>query len=189
VRPDLLILGKIMGGGMPVAAVAGRRDVLSLGTRASKRVKFEGGTYSAHELSLLATREIVSHLVTNEETIYPRLAAAGDRMREAVARVAVEAGLPVQVLGSSAEDGIRGSLVLVHPAAGDAPRSTCSEELAAAAHPWITERLLKAVLLLEDVSSRSGIGAISTTHTDEDLDRTLDGFRAAVERLKRAGLV
>ena len=37
VRPDLLILGKILGGGMPVAAVAGRREVMSLCTRSSGR--------------------------------------------------------------------------------------------------------------------------------------------------------
>jgi len=189
VRPDLLILGKIMGGGMPVAAVAGRRDVLSLGTRESKRVKFEGGTYSAHELSLVATRAMVSHLVAKCKSLYPKLAAKGDRMRKEIPRLAEEAGLPVHVLGPSDSDLSAGSLVLVHPAKAGSPRPTCAEDLAGAAHPWITERLLKSVLLLEDLSSRSGIGAISMAHTDEDLDRTLEGFRAGLARLKQAGLV
>jgi glutamate-1-semialdehyde 2,1-aminomutase len=189
VRPDLLILGKIVGGGMPVAAVAGRRDVLSLGTRKSKRVKFEGGTYSAHELSLIASREMVSYLVANEATIYPQLAAKGDRMRREIPRIAEQSGLPLHVLGPSGDDVVTGSLVLVHPVKAGAPRPDCSEELAGAAHPWIAERLLKSVLLLEDVSSRSGIGGISTVHTDADLDHTLEGFRAALDRLKKAGLV
>ena len=70
-RPDLLILGKILGGGMPVAAVAGRRDVLDLCTRRSGRVKFEGGTYSAHELSLVAARAQLRYLLENEEEILP----------------------------------------------------------------------------------------------------------------------
>ena len=55
VEPDLLVLGKVLGGGMPVAAVAGRRELLGLCTREQHRVKYEGGTYSAHELSLLAS--------------------------------------------------------------------------------------------------------------------------------------
>jgi glutamate-1-semialdehyde 2,1-aminomutase len=189
VRPDLLILGKIMGGGMPVAAVAGRRDVLSLGTRDSKRVKFEGGTYSAHELSLIATREIISYLIENEASVYPELAAKGDRMRQEIPRITEAAGLPVHVLGPSADDVVAGSLVFVHPVTPGAPRPRCCEDLAASAHPWIAERLFKSVLLLEDVSTRSGIGAISTTHSDADLDRTLDGYRAALDRLNRAGLV
>ena len=74
-RPDLLILGKVLGGGMPVAAVAGRRDVLSLGTRANRRVKFEGGTYSAHELSLIASRETLRFLIENEDSVYAELTA------------------------------------------------------------------------------------------------------------------
>jgi glutamate-1-semialdehyde 2,1-aminomutase len=188
VRPDLLILGKVLGGGMPVAAVAGRRDVLGLGSRDSKRVKFEGGTYSAHELSLVATRVIVRHLLDEQETIYPQLAAKGDRLRREIPRIAEAAGVPVHVLGPAADDVVAGSLVFVHPVESGAPRPTCPEDLAGTPHPAIGERLLKSVLLLEDVSSRSGLGAISTAHSGEDLDRTLEGFRAAFERLKRAGL-
>jgi glutamate-1-semialdehyde 2,1-aminomutase len=188
VRPDLLILGKVIGGGMPVAAVAGRRDVLSLSTRGTGRVKFEGGTYSAHELSLIATREMVSHLVARADAIYPQLAAKGERMREEIARVAEEAGVGVHVLGPAAGDVVTGSLVFVHPVAPGAPRPACPEDLADAGHPLISERLLKSVLLLEDVFTRSGLGAISTAHSDDDLDRTLDGYRAGLRRLKQAGL-
>jgi glutamate-1-semialdehyde 2,1-aminomutase len=189
VRPDLLIMGKVLGGGMPVAAVAGRRDVLSLSTRESGRVKFEGGTYSAHELSLIATREIVKHLIQNKDTIYPQLAAKGDKMRREIPRIAEEAGLRVHTLGPSADDVVAGSLVFAHPVMGDAPAPTCPEDLASSAHPAVTERLLKSVLLLEDVFTRSGLGGISATHTDEDLDQTLAAFRAAFARLGKAGIL
>jgi glutamate-1-semialdehyde 2,1-aminomutase len=189
VRPDLLIMGKVLGGGMPVAAVAGRREVMSLSTRETRRVKFEGGTYSAHELSLIASREMVKHLVQNKDTIYPQLAAKGDKMRREIPRIAEKAGVPLHVLGPSADDVVAGSLVFVHPVDAGASRPSCPEELAGSAHPSISERLLKSVLLLEDVFTRSGLGGISTTHSDADLDHTLDGFRAAFDRLKKAELV
>ena len=67
--------------------------------------------------------------------------------------------------------------------------ATCPEELAERSHPLIAERLLKATLLLEDLSTRSGIGAVSTAHTDADLDRTLESVRAGFERFRSAGLV
>ena len=80
VRPDLLTLGKILGGGMPVAAVAGRADVMALcGREGGVRVAFSGGTYSAHPASLLAAKTMVSYLVEHEAEIYPRLAALGDQ--------------------------------------------------------------------------------------------------------------
>lgn len=187
-RPDLLILGKIVGGGMPVAAVAGRRDVLELSTRESHRVKFEGGTFSAHELSLIAAETIVRHLIDNEDAIYGGLRRAGDRLRAGVAAVADEAGIPVHVAGSGAHPATVGSLVFAHVVREPIEGPDNPDAIAARAHPTIDERLLKSVMLLEDVSTRTGIGGLSTAHTDEDIDRTLEGLRAAFARFKRAGL-
>jgi len=45
------------------------------------------------------------------------------------------------------------------------------------------------VMLLEGISVRSGLGAVSTAHGDEAIDASLDAVRAAFERLRRAGLV
>ena len=188
IRPDLLILGKVMGGGMPVAAVAGRKDVLSLSTRANGRVKFEGGTYSGHELSLIASREILRHLIDNESEIYAELARKGERMRQGLAEVAAECGIPLQISGPAEGDVVRGSLVFAHPVREGAGRPSSPDQLLADRHPLIGERLLKAVLLLEDVSTRSGLGGISLAHDDDDLQQTLDGYRAALERIKCAGL-
>ena len=189
IRPDLLILGKVLGGGMPVAAVAGRRDVLHLSARESGRVKFEGGTYSAHELSLIASREIVRFLTANEQRIYADLASKGDKMRREIRRIAAAAGVPVQRIGPRDDRLSAGSLVFVHLAREESPaQPSCPEELAAGRHPWISERLWKSVLMLEDISSRTGLGAISTAHDDEHLERTLEGYRAGFERLRRAGL-
>jgi glutamate-1-semialdehyde 2,1-aminomutase len=188
VKPDLLVLGKIVGGGMPVAAVAGRRDVLELATRTAHRVKFEGGTYSAHELCLVAARAMLSHLEEHAGTIYPQLAERGERLRQAVARTAREAGLPVHVAGGPAAGLPGGSFVGVHAVREGTAPPTGPEELAERANPLVPERLLKAVLLLEGLSTRSGCGAISTAHTDDDLVRTVEAMRAGWRRFVDAGL-
>jgi glutamate-1-semialdehyde 2,1-aminomutase len=189
VRPDLLIMGKIMGGGMPVAAVAGRRDLLELCTQKSGRVKFEGGTYSAHELSLVAARTMLGHLCEEESRIYPRLAALGQRMHEGLLRVTREAGVPVFIPGPPPDLPAGSSMVMMHLAREAGPVPTSPEDLAERAHPVLDERLLKSTLLLEDLSVRSGLGAISAAHTEEELDRTLEGIRAGFDRLRRAGLL
>lgn len=188
IRADLLVLGKILGGGMPVAAVAGRRDVLALASRDSQRVMFEGGTYSAHELSLIAARNVLEHLAHHEDDLYPRLARLGEYTRRDLSKVCAEAGLKV-VFAAEPDDVLPGSsLVLLHAVADDA-KIAGPEDLAAHRHPAIDGALLKSVLLLHDVSTRTGLGALSTAHTQEDLDRTLDGYRAALERMNRAGVL
>jgi glutamate-1-semialdehyde 2,1-aminomutase len=188
VRPDLLVLGKVMGGGMPVAAVAGRRDVLALASRDTRRVMFEGGTYAAHELSLIATRTVLEYLAHHEDDLYPRLARRGDSVRRDLAKIAASAGVELRFTAEPGDVLPGSSLVLVHVAAGDAP-PTCPEELAERRHPVIDGALLKSVLLLHDVSTRTGLGALSTAHTPDDIDRTLDAYRGALERLRKAGIV
>ncbi len=189
VKPDVMILGKVMGGGMPVAAVAGRRDVLSLGTRDCARVKFEGGTYSAHELGLVAARAMISHLEERQAEIYPRLARAGERLRAGLERVAAQAGVSVHLLGQTPAGFPGSSLVCMHLGREATAKPSCPEELAERRSPRVTERLLKATLLLENLSTRSGMGAVSTAHSDGDLEQTLESVRAGFDRLRRAELV
>ena len=189
VRPDLLILAKIMGGGMPVAAVAGRRDVLGLCTRESGRVKFEGGTYSAHELSMIAARTLLRHLLEHEQEIYPKLGHLGEHLRSGLRRLASEEGVPIHLLGVSEDIAPESSLVYMHPAREGTATPGSPEELAAGAHPLIGHGLLRSALMLEDVSGHLGIGAISTAHTEVDLDRTLQGVGAVFHRFRQAGLL
>ena len=85
VHPDLVTVGKIVGGGMPVAAVAGRDEVMALcGEAGGNRVAFTGGTYSAHPASLLAAKTMITYLREHEAEVYPRLAVLGERMRRAI---------------------------------------------------------------------------------------------------------
>jgi glutamate-1-semialdehyde 2,1-aminomutase len=189
VRPDLSILGKTIGGGMPVAAVAGRADVMALCSRENGRVKFEGGTYSSHELSLVAARTMMRHLIDHEGEIFPQLAESGRRLRERLQRVADQAGLPIFVFGQPEGVLPGSSLIFVYAATAGASVPTCPEELAENRHPLIDERLLKATLLLQDVSARHGLGAVSTRHGEEEFRRTLEGYSAAIERFRAAGLI
>lgn len=188
IRPDVLVLGKVVGGGMPLAAVAGRRDVLELCSRSSARVKFEGGTYSAHELTLLAARTMLRLLLAEGDEIYARLAALGQRLRLGLSRIVQNAGLHAHLLGTP--DGVapHGSLILLHMMADAGAPPAAPEELAARRHPILDDRLLKSVLLLHDVCTRTGLGAVTTAHTVEDVDRTVEAYGLAFERLRQAGL-
>ncbi len=190
VAPDLLILGKVIGGGMPVAAVAGRRALLDLCTRAQRRVKFEGGTYSAHELSMVAGVTMVRHLIDHESEVYSGLAQRGARLREGLEQIARELRVPAWISGWPNEVVGGSSLAFVRfgSAAGGRPQRPEQMVGRGAAHPMVDDDLLRAVLLLEGVSAHNGLGAASMAHDDADLAATLAAYRRAIQRLVGAGL-
>jgi len=189
VRPDLLILGKAIGGGMPVAAVAGRRDVLALASREVDRVKFEGGTYSAHELSLIAARAMLLHLREHAATFYPKTFRLGEIAREEVRRAGRDAGVPLLVAGHDLDVLPGSALVLVHPVREAIERATCPEEILARRPPGVDGALLKSMLLLRDVSSRNGLGMISAAHTEDDLRTAGAALAEVLRRLRDVGAV
>jgi len=187
IRPDLLVLGKVIGGGMPVAAVLGRRDVLDLCRRAVGRVKFEGGTYSGHELSLVASLAMVRHLVDHEAEVYGELGRKGARLRARLAAVFAAAGVPACVTGDP-EGGVpASSLVALHP--GFPPERTDDLLGTPGRYPWWGEALMKSLFLLEGVNTRHGIGAVSLAHEDADLERTAAACERVLGRLAAAGLL
>ena len=187
VRPDLITLGKIIGGGMPVAAVAGRRDVMALaGREGGSRVGFSGGTYSAHPASLLAGRIMVSHLVAHEHEIYPRLAALGDRVRRVITGAFAAEGVAVRCSGQPSEVMPGSSLSGVHFPYGEA---TAVDRPHVARDPRLfdtvlKERIFQLALLLEGVYSLYGCCAASTAHTEADIDRLGDACGAAARRIR-----
>ncbi len=64
VQPDLLTMGKIIGGGMPLAAIAGPGEILALAGRETKnRVSVSGGTFSGHPASMVAAKAMLTYLV------------------------------------------------------------------------------------------------------------------------------
>jgi glutamate-1-semialdehyde 2,1-aminomutase len=189
VRPDLLVLGKVLGGGMPVAAVAGRREVLELCSRGSGRVKFEGGTYSAHELSLVAARTMLTEIDVHAAQIYPQLAARADSLRRGLAAIGRRLSVPLTILGAPQPPLPAGSLVMPHLLCDDGPPPRSPQELTERQLPGVDERLLRSVLLLHDLSTRTGLGGVSLAHDDDDVARTLAAFEAGLGRLRGAGLL
>ena len=181
---DGFLVGEILHQGGMAVIYAVRRDADDQAL-VMKVPRMAFGSHPACYAFFEAEQMILSTLTG---THVPRLVAKGDRMRRELPRIAAEAGVPMQVTGASAADGVASSLVFAHPVKEGAERPTSPDDLVAAAHPWISERLLKSTLLLEDVSTRSGLGAISLAHGDEDLTRTLEGYRAALDRLRKAGL-
>ena len=99
VKPDLTTFGKIIGGGMPIGAVAGRADVMAVfdATQGKPQVP-QSGTFTAHPLTMVAGREMMT--VYDGEEI-DRLNALGDTAREQLREALEQSGIGGQVTGES----------------------------------------------------------------------------------------
>jgi glutamate-1-semialdehyde 2,1-aminomutase len=187
VQPDLTTFGKIIGGGMPVSAVAGRADIIGLvGRSAGHRVRFSGGTYSAHPASLLAAKTLMSYLVDHEAEIYPHLAKLGARVRHLMVAAFLEEGIYAWCTGYDDEVLPGSSMFMLHfPYEEDAELKRPEDWL----NPRVCDitlghKVMDQALLLEDVFMLRSHGAISTAHTEEDLDFLGEACRRVARRIK-----
>lgn len=168
VRPDLTVLGKVIGGGMPVGAYGGRRELMEL--VAPLGPVYQAGTLSGHPLTMAAG-------VAALRELRPERYVALD---EAAARL--EAGLQGAAAATGREAAVSrvGSLLTVFFRA-DAPRN--AEEALASdreAFAHFFGGMLDGGVLLPP--SQFEAWFVSMAHTAEDIDQTLETARAAFAR-------
>jgi glutamate-1-semialdehyde 2,1-aminomutase len=187
IQPDLTTLGKIVGGGMPVAAVAGRAEVMTIaGREGGRRVRFDGGTYSAHPASMLAGKVMISHLVENEAQIYSRLGEMGQQVRTRLEEIFGQRGILVRCTGYPNEAIGGSSLAAIHfPVRTDVEID--SPDTAADPNCClidVREHLFKLAMMLRDVYVMHGVGALSTAHTERDLERFYQACDQVAEQME-----
>jgi glutamate-1-semialdehyde 2,1-aminomutase len=188
IQPDLSTFGKVMGGGMPVAVVGGRADVMELTGRSAKvKVSFSGGTYSAHPASLVAARTMMTYLVEHEAEIYPRIAAMGEKVRGTIENTFALEGIYAYCAGRGSEAITGSSLLYVHFPYKEGVRPDRPEELfdPSLADTTLSDKVVHQAFLLEDVHLLHGHGAVSTAHTDADAAKLEQACGNVARRIKK----
>jgi glutamate-1-semialdehyde 2,1-aminomutase len=89
--PDITTLGKILGGGLPVAAFGGRADVME--QLAPMGPVYQAGTLSGNPLAMAAGVAMIAHLLAYRNEIYPALERTTAAIAEGVATIAAELGI------------------------------------------------------------------------------------------------
>ncbi|MDR2862996.1 MAG: glutamate-1-semialdehyde 2,1-aminomutase [Puniceicoccales bacterium] len=93
VRPDLVCLGKIIGGGLPVGAFGGRADIMD--KLAPLGPVYQSGTFCGHPVTLAAGIAALEKL--RRDNPYPALALAGKTLAAAATEAAQAKGVPLQL--------------------------------------------------------------------------------------------
>ena len=92
ITPDLTTLGKVIGGGLPVGAYGGKREIMEM--VAPVGPMYQAGTLSGNPLAM--TAGIVTLKVLQREGVWERLEALTERLTAGIGAAAREAGVPIQ---------------------------------------------------------------------------------------------
>jgi len=167
VIPDLAAFGKVVGGGLPIGMICGRKEIISLADPSCKQgfVSIGGGTFSENPLTVTAGLATLRHLRLNASTIYPRLEGLGAKLRAGVDSALAEGGVEAHTTGI-------GSLFFTH--FGVNPRS--AEEALRGEGELVRRYALflmsRGIFLLP-----SHAGGISTCHTERDIESLVQKSR------------
>lgn len=165
VRPDLTTLGKIIGGGLPIGAFGGRREIMEMVAPAGP--VYNAGTFSGNPLSLAAGKATIEWLHANQG-IYRRLEEEAGMIAEAAA--GKRCGTMV-TLGSMFKFFFRNS----------PPRNYVeAKECDTAAFRDFWEKMLGQGIFLPP--SQFETNFLSAAHSDHDIDAICTAYRACLSK-------
>lgn len=96
IKPDLVTYGKIIGGGMPVGAYGGRKDVMSVVSPVGN--VYQAGTLSGNPIAMRAGITQLT-ILKNEKEIYAKINNLGEMFRQGVKKIIDKYSLPCTVNG------------------------------------------------------------------------------------------
>ncbi len=95
VAPDITTLGKILGGGLPIGAIAASREIME--NMAPLGKVYQAGTFNGNPISMAAGLAAITEL--EDGRVYKKVNALGERMRRGLEEVATDLGIEARVYG------------------------------------------------------------------------------------------
>ncbi len=180
--PDLATLGKIMGGGLPVGALVGKREILEKTSPEKKGNKWEkivigGGTFSSHPLSMAAGMAMLQYLKDFKEEVYPVLEAKGRKVREGVQASLRQEGVDAMVTGI-------GSLFQTHFPLREGVVLDSPHSINKLTNIEQREIEFRIRMLTKGIHVMHGGGGLSIAHSDEDIEKIIKSTREVGKEMR-----
>ena len=171
VQPDLTTLGKVIGGGMPAAAYAGRADVMA--SVAPDGPVYQAGTLSGNPVAMAAGLKTLD--LIDDDAFWITLSAKTQKLVDGLAGAAADAGIPVAVEN---EGGMFGMVFT-----DDGPVRTYAQVAAADIDRFrrFFHGMLDHGIYLAPSAFEAGF--VSIAHSDEDLEETLAAAKKVFDTL------
>ena len=175
VTPDLCTLGKVIGGGFPLAAIAGRDDIMKHFDKsavAEDEFTVQIGTLSGNPVASVAGLKTLE--ILKRPGAYEQIFATGRQIKDGLAGMLKDARIPATVVGEPP---------LFDVVFADGDMSDYRSTLRGNAD---MQKRMNASLLERGILKGEGKYYISLAHTPGDVDKTLSAIAASVDELARA---
>ena len=179
ITPDLATYGKALAAGLPIGAVAGRKDVMACfsGKGEAPRV-FSGGTFSGNPLSMAAGLAAVGAMAESKHTLYPYLMEQGNRLAQAVNGFCRAHNFAAQMMNA-------GSMFHLHFQSAPINSARDLEK----GGRWAEQEFYLHLLGHGVVIPGIHLAFISAAHRPEHVDQIIDAFEASFMDLREDGLL
>ena len=170
IEPDITCLGKILGGGLPVGAYGGKREIME--RVAPEGDIYQAGTLAGNPLAMVAGTETLKELRDKEP--YDELEARTKKLAVGVSKILEEKGIPHRI------NRIASMMTVFFT-----EKEVKDFETAKSSDTELFAKFFRA-LLEEGVlipPSQFEAWFLTTAHEDEDIDEALDKIREAVKKL------
>jgi len=180
VKPDIKTLGKIIGGGLPIGAYGGSREMMEVVTPTkdlltdTRERMFQSGTFNASPLAIVGGIATISVLERNSSKIYPKLERLGEKAKKGVKEVLEDAGFPVQTTGL-------GSIFSIH----FTDRNIKNVRDVMKANIGLTMKLYLSLMTRGIFNLPPVHMNISAVHTEEEIDHLIEMVQDSAKELKQ----
>lgn len=172
VKPDLTTLGKIIGGGFPVGAYGGKKEIMQL--VAPSGPVYQAGTLSGNPIAMTAGYTTLKILYEKRKTIYKQLDSKAKYLAERFREIADKNGVKVQVNQI-------GSMMTVFFSDGEVYDYESALKSDTKKFAKFFNLMLKNGVYLPP--SQFEAMFLSTAHTDRDIEKTIKAFEKAIKVL------
>jgi glutamate-1-semialdehyde 2,1-aminomutase len=173
IRPDLTTMGKIIGGGLPVGAYGGPNEIMDL--VAPLGPMYQAGTLSGNPLAMAAGCAMLKQLRDRKGEIYPRLEKLSAELVEGVAAAAREAGVPLCF------NRVGSMFTWFFQPGPVTDWDSASKSNTEAFGKFFRAMLDRGVYLAPSQYEAAFLGS---THTEEDIQRTIAAAKVAFAAMK-----
>ena len=183
ITPDLTTLGKIAGGGLPVGALVGKREILEKTSPEKKSKKWErvligGGTFSAHPLTAAAGLAMLRYLKDRRKEVYPLLEKKGEIVRKGVQEALDQEGVAAVVTGI-------GSLFQTHFPFEKGETLNSPHSINRFTDIEKREIEFRIRMLTKGIHVMHGGGCLSIAHTDEDIEKIIKNTQKVAKEMRK----
>jgi len=170
IRPDLSTFGKVIGGGLPTGAYGGRRDLMQRIAPAGD--VYQAGTLSGNPLAVAAGLAALKQLQADDGAAYRKLEASGARLQQGLEAACAERGVACRV---QRQGSMLGLFFTASPVRSIRDVDASDRDL----FGRVFHALLERGVHLPPSAYETLF--VSTAHGAEEIDRTVEAFRGALD--------